>query len=244
MGKFICFFSLVSCPSLMFAAGNSTLKEYHVKVTLFCTSDSLLTFCVILNLDRCLNACSVTHLATVSDLSKHSGGWRTVQLENASHRRAQKVTEFVEMVQMETTIEFGKHKRDPREKDVLNLYKYINENCLQCTFPCDPAKVVLVSAEPDRKRCGYTCMATNLEHPLLFRYIVVFGVNNENYEELYHTLVHEIVHVLTRQLHGPWHLHDKKFKQTWHDFVNKLNVLAKQLPHPFSGMMLDSSSIQ
>ena len=76
MGKFICFFSLVSCPSLMFAAGNSTLKEYHVKVTLFCTSDSLLTFCVILNLDRCLNACSVTHLATVSDLSKHSGGLR------------------------------------------------------------------------------------------------------------------------------------------------------------------------
>ena len=117
---------------------------------------------------------------------------RTVQLENASHRRAQKVREFVEMVQMETTIEFGKHKRDPREKDVLNLYKYINENCLQCTFPCDPAKVVLVSAEPDRKRCGYTCMATNLEHPLLFRYVVVFGVNNENYEELYHTLVHEI----------------------------------------------------
>ena len=29
-----------------------------------------------MNLDRCLNACTVTHVATVSDLFKNSGGWK------------------------------------------------------------------------------------------------------------------------------------------------------------------------
>jgi len=109
--------------------------------------------------------------------------------------------------------ELSKIKRDSRENDVFNLYRFINSRLFNDSLPIDPSTVLAVCSGNEILERGVT--HSTVEHPRKFKYIILSKVHLQTYSELYSTLVHELVHVIAHQLdsyqghHGPPFVHHR-----------------------------------